>query len=228
MSDKEMTALIDEEPFASKLSFYKLVWIFVIGSIFGTWYEEILTFARLGIWENRSAVIIGPFNPLYGTAYVLAVVLFYKMKNPIVVLVLGAVAGGAFEYAANWAQEFFTGSVSWDYNALYLNINGRTTVGYSVFWGILILMMVKLIYPFTSKWIERIPKRTGEVITKLLIVFLGVNMLITYSMLIRQGQRIKGIEPLTPIGQIYDEVFTDNKIKELFPNMVLNIGDNNE
>lgn len=217
-----------EKTFAEGLSFYKLTWCFIAASVLMTYYEEILTYFKDGVWENRSAVIIGPFNPLYGTAYVIVVILFSKMKNPIKVILFGAIFGGLFEYAANWAQEFFTGSVSWDYHHLFLNINGRTTVIYSLFWGILTFMLVTILYPYFSRWIERMPYRFGKITTNLLIVFLVINMLVTYSMLIRQGMRTKGIEPYTPIGEIYDKVFTDEYIADLFPNMILQEGEQDE
>lgn len=207
--------------FAEGLSFYKVFWCFLIGSIFGTYYEEIITFFRHGVWENRSSVIIGPFNPLYGTAFILALLLFNKMKNPIKIILLGALFGGAFEYAANWAQEFFTGSVSWDYSKLLLNINGRTTVIFSLFWGCLIYVFVKIIYPYLSIAIEKIPVKFGKNLSNFLIIFISLNMFITYSMLIRQGERAKGNAPKTIVGEIYDDVFTDEYISELFPNMVL-------
>lgn len=216
------------DPFAYGMSFYKLVWCFSLGSISGTLYEEIITFFRFGVWENRSAVIIGPFNPLYGTAFVIAILLFYRVKNPISVFLLCSIYGGAFEYAANWAQEYFTGSKSWDYSGLFLNINGRTSVMYSLFWGILIFIAVKIIYPYLSQMIEKIPRKFGVILTRLFIVFITLNMFVTYSMLIRQGMRNKGIEPLTPLGELYDEVFTDEYIAELFPNMVLQSGDEDE
>ena len=92
----------------------------------------------------------------------------------------------------------------------------------------LILIGVKVFYPYLSHWIEKIPIKFGVILTRILIVFLSLNMLITYSMLIRQGLRAKGIEPYTPIGEIYDEVFTDEYIKELFPNMELQNGDEDE
>ncbi len=214
--------------FALGISFHKLVWCFIIGSLFGTLYEEILTFFKYGVWENRSSVIIGPFNPLYGTAFVIAILLFHKVKNPIKVVLLGAIFGGAFEYAANWAQEYFTGSISWDYSHMLLNINGRTSVIYALFWGLLIFLAVKIFYPYLSKLIESIPNNLGVIITRILIVFFLLNMFVSYSMLIRQGARAKGIEPYTPLGELYDEVFTDQYIEELFPNMVPISGDEDE
>lgn len=214
--------------FAKDLSFYKLVWCFIIGSIIGTLYEEILTFLKYGVWENRSSVIIGPFNPLYGVGFIIALVLFNEVNNPAKLLLFASLFGGAFEYTFSWAQEFFTGSISWNYKDLPLNINGRTTVLYSLFWGLYIFGAIKLLYPFLSKWIERIPYSPGVIITRILIVFLSINMLVSYSMLIRQGARAKGIEPYTPLGEYYDRVFTDEYIADLFPNMVPIKGDNNE
>jgi len=228
MLKKKKNTRNPDEPFAAGISFYKLAWCFIIGSMIGTWYEEIIAFTRYGVWENRSAVIIGPFNPLYGTGYVIAIVLFHKIKNPIKLLLLGGLFGATFEYAASWAQEFFTGSKSWDYSHLFLNIHGRTTVIYAFYWGLLMILIVDIAYPYFSKWIEKIPYKFGIIFTRILIVFLSLNMFVTYSMLIRQGLRTKGIEPYTPLGELYDEVFTDEVILELFPNMVLQGDDEDE
>ncbi len=200
---------------------FQFLWLFIFGSVFGTWYEEIITFIKIGQWENRSSVIIGPFNPLYGVAYIISVALFYRKRKPVVTILLASLFGGAFEYAANWAQEFFTGSVSWNYHNLFLNINGRTTVVYALFWGVLIYLAVQFVTPFFIQLLERINTKSGRIFTTFFMIFLCLNMVITYSMLIRQGLRVKGIEPYTPIGEFYDKVFTDEYIQKKFPNMVL-------
>lgn len=207
--------------FAEGLSFYKIVWCFLVSSIVGTLYEEIITFIKYGVWENRSAVIFGPFNPLYGTAFIIALFLFVKIKNPIKIILLASLFGGVFEYSANWAQEYFTGSVSWDYSELWLNINGRTTVTYSIFWGLLIYVLVVIVYPYLSDSIEKFPPRFGKYFSNFMIIVITLNMLITYSMLIRQGTRAEGIPPKTKVGEIYDDIFTDEYIVKLFPNMEL-------
>ena len=214
--------------FAEGLSFYKITWCFIIASIFGTYYEEILTYFKHGVLENRSAVIIGPFNPLYGTAYIIAIFLFVRFKNPFKVIFLGAIFGGSFEYLSSIAQEYFTGSVSWNYENLLLDINGRTTIPLSLLWGSLVYIFVTLLYPHFSKAIEKIPYRFGIIFTNIFIVFITLNMFVTYSMLIRQGLRVKGVEPYTFLGEIYDEVFTDEYIQELFPNMVLKESDEDD
>ncbi|MGM0436457.1 MAG: putative ABC transporter permease [Bacillota bacterium] len=215
-----MTEVGNQEPaFAQGISFYKLVWVFIAGSLVGTWYEEIVTLITDGVYENRSAVFVGPFNPLYGLAVVCGVLLLRNIESAPKAIVVGALFFGTFEYAANFAQEFFTGSVSWNYTDLAFDINGRTTLHYALFWGLMSYGIVFYLYPPFSQMVEAMPRKTGIVLTRILIVFLSINMLITYSALIRQGLRADGIEPFTPVGEIYDEVFTDDYIEKRFPNM---------
>lgn len=211
----------DRDVFAQGLSFYKLVWVFMAGSLIGTWYEEIYAFIRYGTYENRSAVFFGPFNPLYGLAFVLILLLLRHFESAPAAILAGALFCGVFEYGASFAQEFFTGSVSWNYEDKILNINGRTTLLYALFFGVVSYALVFHVYPLLSRWIESLPVVPARVFTKVMIVFLALNMLITYSALIRQGLRAEGVEPYTPLGEVYDEVFTDAYIEGKFPNMTL-------
>ncbi|MEG2411077.1 MAG: hypothetical protein RSA96_09100, partial [Erysipelotrichaceae bacterium] len=55
--------------FAQGFCFAKIFAIFFIGCIIGTYYEEILTFFTKGVWESRSGLIYGPFNPIYGFGF---------------------------------------------------------------------------------------------------------------------------------------------------------------
>lgn len=214
--------------FAQGLSFYKLVWVFIAGSLIGTWYEEIYAFIRYGTYENRSAVFFGPFNPLYGLAFVLILLLLRHFQSAPAAILAGAIFCGVFEYSANFAQEFFTGSVSWNYEDKILNINGRTTLLYALFFGVFSYVMVFHVYPLLSRWIESLPVNPARAITKVMIVFLILNMVVTYSALIRQGLRAEGLKPYTPVGEFYDSVFTDDYIGEKFPNMRLIEGDEHE
>lgn len=216
------------ERFAEGLSFYKLTWVFILGSLIGTWYEEILTFVKDGVYENRSAVFFGPFNPLYGIAFVLALLLLRRFESAPVALIVGTVFCGVFEYGASLAQEFFTGSVSWNYDDRFLNINGRTTLIFALIFGMFAYGMVFHVYPLLSRTVESLPVKPATVLTKIMIVFLVFNMVITYSALIRQGLRAEGVAPYTPVGAIYDEVFTDAYIEDKFPNMMLIAGDGDE
>ena len=58
-----------DEKFAEGFCFYKLLLVYLIGCMIGTYYEEILTFFRSGQWLSRQGIIYGPFNPVYGAGF---------------------------------------------------------------------------------------------------------------------------------------------------------------
>lgn len=225
--EKEVKGISHEEKvFAQGLCKEKLFLVFVIGSIFGAYYEQILNlikvFFRKGIivWELRRGVIYGPFSPIYGVGAVLIVwLLARKKRSPLHTILYGAMVGGIFEYLISFLQETFVGTVSWDYSQQFLNINGRTTIPFMLVWGLFAFVFIQYIYPKISDMIESIPYRFGKIMVSVLAVFLVFDMLISWTALFRQTQRRNNIEPVTRVGEFYDKVYTDERLKKCFPNM---------
>lgn len=213
--------------FAEGLSFKKLFWIFIIGSIIGAYYEELLFIYRhynnFGsfAWEPRRGVFWGPLSPIYGMGAVLmsAVLVNKKDKLPMTFL-KASLLGGGLEYGVSFLQEFFLGTTSWNYANKILNINGRTTIPYMLFWGLLGVIFVKLIYPAVSNFIEKIPLDIGEKLTRIVMVIVFVDLAISWTALIRQTLRHLDIPQYTIVDRLYDEYFDDDYIYKKFPNMV--------
>ena len=65
-NDESIIVESKREVFARGICYSKLFWLFIIGCVIGTYYEQILTLVRLNSWESRQGVIYGPFNPVYG------------------------------------------------------------------------------------------------------------------------------------------------------------------
>jgi uncharacterized membrane protein len=205
----------------SGLSVYKLIWVFIVGSVFGAWYEQLLVLILFQEFSRRSSVIFGPFNTLYGVAYLLAVVLLVKVKKWNYLILLGSILGGIIEYSASLIQELITSTKSWDYSHLFLNIDGRTTIPFALYWGLLVYLMVAKGYPIIAGVVDSFEIKKLKIISNLILVILAVNVFISASVLIRRNLRILGYEPFTPLGQIYDRYFPDEVIMELYPNMEL-------
>lgn len=212
--------------FAKGMSFYKLFWIFLIASVVGAYYEQIYYFIETWIttgtpvWELRRGVIYGPFNIIYGMGAVALVLMFGNKKYPKwKTFLIGAIGMGAIEYVCSLGFELIFHAKSWDYSSHWLNIGGRTSVPVMIIWGIAAVLMVYCIYPFLSKWIEKIPYKTGVIVTNILVVFMALNMLVSWTALIRQDLRYRGCEPATPVGEFYDQHYTDEYLKKYFPNM---------
>ena len=166
----------NKKVFAEGYSFKKLFLIFVIGSIFGALYEQIVnlitTYLQTGnlVWELRRGVIYGPFSPIYGAG---AVLLVYFLSKPnysnLKTFIFGALGGGAFEYLISFLQETFLGTVSWDYTNEFLNLNGRISILYSFVWGILALLLINQIHPFIEKTIRNFSLKIPHIMQLLLL-----------------------------------------------------------
>jgi len=209
-----------KEVFAEGLNWYKLLWCFAIASLIGTWYEELITILRDGVWQSRRGLIYGPFNPLYGAGFIITIMIFHRFKDPIKIFVLGGLFGATFEYFLGYFQEVIFGSKSWSYEGQFLNIQGRTSPIYALVWGIFAVAFVKVVYPYVSKMIESIPKNQGVIISRILLVFFVLNITLTVGVLLRYNHKMQGIKAITPLGEFYDEHFGEEVISDLFPDMV--------
>lgn len=217
----------DDEPFAKGLCFKKLFFIFLVGSVLGTIYEDVLIYVQTylntgtGVWMLHRGVIYGPFNVIYGFgAAIMCWILLRRKYNNYQIFGLSALLGGVVEYLLSFLQEVFTGTTSWDYSNQWLNLNGRTTIPIMLVWGLMGLVLVKIIYPFLSDLIEKIPTRIGTPLFWVLLVFMIFNCLISWTAIIRQNLRHQGVEPFTPIGEFYDDYYSDEFLIKYFPNMV--------
>lgn len=210
--------------FAKGVGLYKLLWVFYIGSFAGVVIELFWCLITNGYLESRSALVYGPFNPLYGAGAVALSLALYRYRNRggWLSFLVGMVVGSLVEYLCSWGQEMILGSRSWDYSHLPFNLNGRICLLYSFFWGVLGFLWIKKIYPITSKWILKIPNRIGKVLTWVILVLFAINGAITCAALARWTQRMDGVPATNAYMQFMDAHFTDQRMERIFPNMVFN------
>ena len=78
---------------------------------------------------------------------------------------------------------------------------------------------MKVLYPFISKWIEKIPKKTGVWATWILIVFMVFDIGVTALALNRYTVRQTGEGIHTAADAYMDAHFPDERIENRFPNL---------
>ncbi|MGN0559266.1 MAG: hypothetical protein ACI4IS_07465 [Acutalibacteraceae bacterium] len=221
MSAKKIFEQTNKNSFATGLNFYKLFWVFFIGSFVGVIVEILFCLVTEGHLECRQGVVYGPFNPVYGFGAVVITIVLYILRHQrdLVIFIGGSVIGGAFEWLCSYFQEMFMGTVSWDYSDIPFNIGGRTCLLYSLFWGILAIVWLKFIYPLMSALIERIPNKIGRLVTWVLVLFMAFDMFISSAAVVRMGERQKDIAPKTSFDRFLDNNLDDDFLTQIYPNM---------
>ena len=212
--------ILREGKFAEGCGFYKLFWLFLIGSLLGDITETLYCRLVGGTWIYRSSLVWGPFSVVWGFAIVLATALLYKDRDKPDrhIFLVGTFLGGAYEYICSVLSELVFGQVFWDYSNIPFNLGGRINLLYCFFWGIAAVVWIKGLYPHFAGWIEKIPKVAGYIATWILVVFMAANILVSAAALMRYSARDGG--PAAPSGweHIIDTHFDDATMRQLYPN----------
>ena len=208
--------------FAWGCSFYKILWLFVIGAFLGDLVETVFCRVTAGVWMSRSSVVWGPFSLVWGIAIAAATLLLHKYRDRSdrFVFIAGTCLGGAYEYICSVVLELLFGKVFWDYSKIPFNLGGRVNLLYCFFWGIAAVVWIKGLYPVISSWIEKIPLKAGKILSWLMIVFFCCNILVSCMALLRSDQRAQGMPAEQTWQKVMDEVYDDERLKEIYPNAI--------
>lgn len=205
--------------------FNKAVMIFVLGSVFGTYYEQILHLVKHLLkygsfsWVSRRSLIYGPFSLIYGLGAVLVYLFFCHKKRPWYKnFIYGGFLGGVYEFVMSWLQENIWGTISWDYSGYFLDIGGRTTVPFMAFWGLLALLFVDVFYPLVNKLYYQISEKKMAILASGLAAVLIFDMIISATAVFRQTQRHRGVPANTFIDHFCDYYYTDEYLKKVYDN----------
>lgn len=217
--------------FAEGCGFYKLFWVFLLGSFYGDLVETIFVRLNSGEWMSRSSLVIGQFSLVWGLGCLFLTLFLHRMIawDDRYIMIAGTVLGGAFEYLCSVFTEKAFGVVFWDYSHMRFNLNGRINLLYCLFWGIMAVVWLKIIYPWMSEGIEKLPVLFGKILTWALFCFLLFDISISCAALVRMHQRDLGdLAPKTWAERYVDRHYTDEWLEERYRNLKLVPADHSE
>ncbi len=134
-------------------------WQFLIYSFVGFVLE--VAFARItrSAKQDRKCMLLFPLCPVYGLGALAIVRLPAAIQSrPALLFLFGALAATAVEYAADWFCETALGVRFWDYSDRPWNLNGRVSLLFSFFWGLLAISLVEWVHPPVMRLISAIPE----------------------------------------------------------------------
>ena len=202
---------------------YKLVLIFMIGSFIGYIVEMLYCYLKNGRFESRKGVIYGPFSPVYGFGAIVFTILLYRLEhfNAFIIFVVSAVVGAIFEYICSFVQEKTIGTISWQYNKTPLNLGGRTSGLYALYWGVLGLIFLRHTLPYIEIKIDEIPTELAILIAFTFGIFITIDLIISALAVRRQSSRAHGKKTRNHIDIFLDKHYPDERLKKIYPNMIV-------
>lgn len=204
-----------------KLTYEKIIWLFVIGCLIGFGVETIWYFLKHQVLINKQGLLYGPFKPVYGFGVVLLTILlvYYKDEKNWKIFLFGVVIGTIFEYFCSIFQEVFFGTYTWTYAHFKYSISDRIYLPYCIGWGILTLIWIKVIYPFIVKHLAKLPKNINFYCVVCLTVFMLANLILTSLAVDRMAERANGLQPKSRIDLVVDKFYPDEIMQKKFPKL---------
>jgi hypothetical protein len=86
------------------------------------------------------------------------------------------------------------------------------------------IIWMKLVYPFISKLIEKIPPVAGKIMTYIIILLMAMDILVSGLAIERYVRRQAGAVTQTEIGTFLDQAYQDSFIEKIYPDMKIKAG----
>lgn len=213
-----------------KVTIHNLFWYFLVFSVFGLILETIYCYLTTGVLESRKGFIWGPFCPVYGVCGAVLIFILdkFKCKNLINLFTFGFIFGSIAEYILSFGLEAIYGIRFWNYNYLQYNLNGRISFTFSVYWGILAVILIKFVKPFIDKLVDKINPYKRKIVELGVSFFLVMDCLTTiWAIQVYQNRVVYGLEykansnnlVLQLRENIENNYFTNERMSRIFPNL---------
>ena len=156
-------------------SLYEILWYFWIYSFLGWGFETIYSSIHEGRLINRGFVT-GPSCPIYGVGAVIIVLVLNNFKQNIIVLfIAGVILTSLLEYIVYIIMDKIFNQKWWDYSDLRFNYKGILSLESSIAWGILAVLLIKLIHPLVNLFIGMFNYDMGKNFLLIIIVIFVID-----------------------------------------------------
>lgn len=231
------------------ISIYRILGYFIIYSVLGFVMETMFALIVYGKLESRQGFLYGPVCPIYGVGAIALILALQKFKkNGYTLFFGGLLSGSIVEYVLSLLGELLLNVRWWDYSNRFLNINGRICLLYSMYWGLISIFLMKEINPRVDKFIDwiktkvniKVLKLTTIIIIILLIIDCILSGLVIEAFLsktviekdiqvkdkIRYEKHYNTIYKDENIKNFMDNVWNEEKVIKVYPNLKLTLEDN--
>lgn len=165
--------------------FLFLFLMFMIYSIIG-WIMETVGMSVYNKHFTLRGFLIGPYCPVYGIGAV-TMILFLRryLDDPITLFFMAIILTSFVEYMTSLLMEKIFNARWWDYSNRKFNINGRICLINSIGFGILGLLLLYVIEPFTFELLHKIPQNILMIVSSLLLIIFVIDVIISFNLVFK-------------------------------------------
>ncbi len=160
----------------------------IIYSILGFVLERVINLIAYGFPYDNS-VMVGPWQPLYGSGIVLAIILYdwvikrfipTHLLRLITLLIIAIITTALSEAITGYGYELLTGRILWNYNQFFTCQSPYVCFVPTTLFGIGSFLTILFIHPFINLGVKMIP----NVVQYLIILLFAIDGLYTLFNLI--------------------------------------------
>ena len=205
------------ESIQGKITYDKLFWLFMAGSVIGVLVEGFFCLILRGKWESHVVSVLGPFNALYGAGAVLfySVAALLQKRHMVLKIVTITVIATVLELLCGIALADGLGMKAWDYSAAFLNYRGMICLSFSLGWGVAGLVFC-LLFNKVDRILCKLQGKKMHILCIILSVLMAINLCLTAICIVRWSQRHYHKAPDTKIGRVVDELAPDEWMQHRF------------
>ena len=151
---------------------------FFIYSFLGWIIETIYAILINGYFVKRG-FLYGPICPIYGIGAAILIMSTKKLYGKrFKKFLIATIAFTVFEYFVSLILEMLFGLRWWDYTNDFLNIQGRVSLLYSIFWGLIGLFLLEKLHPFVEDLIQKMNVKISKNAQGFLVAIFIVTIIV--------------------------------------------------
>ncbi len=155
----------------------RYILVFYVSSHLGWLYETIYTSIQWEEFAERGFLQL-PLCPIYGFGAVVLLGLFVRIKNVLILFLAGTLVTTLIELSASYILEYVFHMELWTYSHWKYNFQGRIALGSSILFGVLTVLLIKLIAPLVCSFLKNMNSRSRVFMSILIVVGIVLDTLI--------------------------------------------------
>ena len=157
------------------------------------WIIEVISCSTI---EKRLCLnrgfLIGPYLPIFGIGSLISILFLSKVKSNIYFLFMVSVFSlTMLEYITSYLLEKIFHARWWNYDKRKFNIDGRVSLSTSFGFGVLSVILIKIVNPLYNIILKKVPINIINIISIVLIIIFLMDVVISLTIIFSLRKKIK-------------------------------------